>query len=250
MAALYLRAIRAVQPQGPYFLGGWSFGGVVAFEMAQQLQAQGQAVALLAMLDAYFAPDPGSPLLGKDRTAFGRAAYHLRRTLERVDFHWSALALLEPSGRRVYVREKARQVKERLLRRAGGPGSGEFRFPDTRRGVPAARWQFSPTALFAPELSTDSLRGVTAANCHAWCAYVPKAYPGRVTLLLCRNRFLDGAGPDSTARWRALATGGLEVVEIPGSHIFIVTEPFVRGLAKKLKGCLRKAQAAVGRKER
>jgi len=37
MAAYYIKALRTVQPEGPYFLGGWSFGGLVAFEMAQQL---------------------------------------------------------------------------------------------------------------------------------------------------------------------------------------------------------------------
>ncbi|MEG3877084.1 amino acid adenylation domain-containing protein [Microcoleus sp. herbarium7] len=51
MAAFYIAAVREVQPQGPYFLGGWSFGGLVAFEMAQQLQEAGEKVALLAVLD-------------------------------------------------------------------------------------------------------------------------------------------------------------------------------------------------------
>ena len=46
MAAYYIEALRTVQPTGPYLLGGWSMGGVVAFEMAQQLHAQGQQVAL------------------------------------------------------------------------------------------------------------------------------------------------------------------------------------------------------------
>src|SRR5205823_2243155 len=54
----YVAALQAVQPVGPYLLGGWSFGGVVAFEMAQQLHAQGQTVALLALLDSW-APTPG-----------------------------------------------------------------------------------------------------------------------------------------------------------------------------------------------
>ncbi|MBW4632889.1 MAG: amino acid adenylation domain-containing protein [Iphinoe sp. HA4291-MV1] len=53
MAAHYIEAMQTVQPQGPYLLGGWSFGGLVAFEMAQQLQAQGQQVSLLALLDTY-----------------------------------------------------------------------------------------------------------------------------------------------------------------------------------------------------
>ena len=52
MASDYLTALRAVQPEGPYLLGGWSLGGIVAFEMAQQLEARGQKVALLALLDA------------------------------------------------------------------------------------------------------------------------------------------------------------------------------------------------------
>ena len=52
MAACYIEALRSVQPEGPYLLGGWSMGGEIAFEMAQQLHARGQGVALLALLDA------------------------------------------------------------------------------------------------------------------------------------------------------------------------------------------------------
>ncbi|CAM3286845.1 Amino acid adenylation domain-containing protein [Corallococcus soli] len=62
MAALYVDALRAVQPQGPYRLGGWSMGGVVAYEMARQLQARGETVALLALVD----PSPAKD----DRVAF------------------------------------------------------------------------------------------------------------------------------------------------------------------------------------
>ena len=51
MAARYIEEIRRFQPEGPYFLGGYSFGGSVAFEMAQQLARRGQNVALLAILD-------------------------------------------------------------------------------------------------------------------------------------------------------------------------------------------------------
>ncbi|MHC5863447.1 thioesterase domain-containing protein, partial [Nostoc sp.] len=64
MASHYIEALRRVQPKGPYFLGGWSFGGWVAFEMAQQLQKSGEEVALLAVLDT-LAPIPGNiPSLG------------------------------------------------------------------------------------------------------------------------------------------------------------------------------------------
>ena len=52
IAALYIKEIRTVQPHGPYFLGGYSFGGVLALEMAQQLRSQGEKIALVAMFDA------------------------------------------------------------------------------------------------------------------------------------------------------------------------------------------------------
>ena len=52
MATDYVRAVQASQPQGPYFLGGYSFGGLIAFAMAHQLLAQGQQVALLILLDS------------------------------------------------------------------------------------------------------------------------------------------------------------------------------------------------------
>lgn len=53
MAAHYCEAIRQVQPHGPYYLAGWSLGGVIAFEMAQQWTAQGETVALVALIDSY-----------------------------------------------------------------------------------------------------------------------------------------------------------------------------------------------------
>ncbi|MBF6301929.1 amino acid adenylation domain-containing protein, partial [Nocardia amamiensis] len=60
-AARYVELIRSVQPQGPYHLLGWSFGGVIAHEMAVQLQREGETVALLAVMDSYMADPPGTP---------------------------------------------------------------------------------------------------------------------------------------------------------------------------------------------
>lgn len=53
MASHYLREIASIQPRGPYFFGGFSFGGLVAYEMAQQLRAQGEEVGLLVLFDTY-----------------------------------------------------------------------------------------------------------------------------------------------------------------------------------------------------
>ncbi|WP_039801382.1 AMP-binding protein, partial [Nocardia araoensis] len=60
-ARRYLELIRAKQPNGPYHLLGWSFGGVIAHEMAVQLQREGERVALLAVMDSYMADPPGTP---------------------------------------------------------------------------------------------------------------------------------------------------------------------------------------------
>ena len=68
MAAYYIQAMQTVQPTGPYLLGGWSMGGVVAFEMAQQLHAQGQPVALLAILDGRI-PTPDDTFPEQDAEA-------------------------------------------------------------------------------------------------------------------------------------------------------------------------------------
>jgi thioesterase domain-containing protein len=58
MAARYADAMRATQPRGPYHLAGWSFGGLVALEVARRLRDQGESVPLLAMLDTRLRPDP------------------------------------------------------------------------------------------------------------------------------------------------------------------------------------------------
>jgi thioesterase domain-containing protein/acyl carrier protein len=56
LASRYIEALLPVQPRGPYLLGGWSLGGVIAFEIARQLEARGEPVALLALLDAWVSP--------------------------------------------------------------------------------------------------------------------------------------------------------------------------------------------------
>jgi thioesterase domain-containing protein len=67
MAALYISAIRNVQPRGPYLLGGYSGGGVIAVEMAQQLRAAGEKTALIALLDTFSPTVPERCYTWRDR---------------------------------------------------------------------------------------------------------------------------------------------------------------------------------------
>jgi len=130
LAAAYVAAVRDVQPRGPYLLGGWSMGGTVAQEMARRLHADGEHVALLAMLDAndpaHIRPLPGAD----DDEVDAELAVRYLRALEAFlgvdlgagdDGARTALLALSPADRRAEV--ERRLAPHRLLGRgeAAGP---------------------------------------------------------------------------------------------------------------------------------
>ncbi|MDR3637955.1 MAG: amino acid adenylation domain-containing protein [Isosphaeraceae bacterium] len=89
MARFFVTKVRAIQPHGPYVLGGYSGMGVVAFEAAQQLYAQGQEVRLLVLFDATSLPSrKGSPRLVRGFSAVARARYHWRNLAMRRPLLW------------------------------------------------------------------------------------------------------------------------------------------------------------------
>jgi thioesterase domain-containing protein len=83
MARQYVEAIRQVQPEGPYHLGGWSLGGVVALEMAQQLLGAGHDVGLLAFLDTTIPFGPANRRYTEGLDESGRE-YGLELTLDEL----------------------------------------------------------------------------------------------------------------------------------------------------------------------
>jgi amino acid adenylation domain-containing protein len=93
LAAHYIKEVRLVQPVGPYFIGGVCSGGIVAFEMARQLQAQGQEVLLLALIEPSPPPIPGpGAYLKFARSTFSRfwlrVGSHLRRIGQQSPVEW------------------------------------------------------------------------------------------------------------------------------------------------------------------
>jgi aspartate racemase len=104
LAAHYIDEMQAVQPEGPYFLGGVCSGGVVAFEMAQQLLVQGQKVALLALVEP--SPPPAPSL----RTYFRLGTSILRRVVQRFDHHSRSFAQPTSGQWRTYAHLKAKLV--------------------------------------------------------------------------------------------------------------------------------------------
>ncbi|OYE03761.1 non-ribosomal peptide synthetase [Nostoc sp. 'Peltigera membranacea cyanobiont' 232] len=102
MATHYIQELQTVQPHGPYFISGWSFGGLVAFEMAQQLSHQGEQIALLALIDT------NPPYLSyKEPVDYAFLLVELFK--DRLDLCLEELRQLEPEEQIIYVEEQAKQ---------------------------------------------------------------------------------------------------------------------------------------------
>lgn len=216
MAAHYIKEMHALQPQGPYYLGGSSFGGLLAFEMAQQLHAQGEQTAVLALFDTYA---PGYEELLSANGSLRRRGHLL---MQRVNLHFANLILLERDAKVRYAREKAELFKGRMK---GRIKALENRVKNTLRKLSHSNGHLVP-ADDEPDIALQALK-----------EYVPQIYPGRVTLFRASKRSL-GDKTDRDLGWGKLAAGGVEIHEIPGYHGSIVMEPRVRVLAQKLEACI------------
>ena len=215
MAAHYIKEIKEVQSVGPYFLGGRSMGGTIAFEMACQLQAAGDEVGLLALLDTY--PSGYQKLLPDTGTLRSK----LGRLSARVRCHYGNLSGLPTSEQLSYLGEKAQygpiRFKTFLWRKT-------YRlFERLGRTLPRA------------------FRDVKEFNSMAASEYVPRRYAGLVTLFWASGD--RRASFDLVDGWRVLAAGGIDIHEISGSHLNLIKEPYVTELAQKLKSCLELGQA-------
>ncbi len=215
MAARYVAAIRARQPRGPYHLGGFSFGCLVAYEMACQLSAQGERVALLALLDEPAPVDGHRPaglnLAWQLGSGIARSIWpHLHDYLYLRD---TMLAGEEGDG----VRARWR----RFLARSVMAGY-----------IPA---EHRPMALRQPAI--PPMAELFKLHVALTGTYAPRAYAQRVTLLKVTE--LGGRNAsDPTWGWSMLAAGGVEVIPVPGEHLTVLRMPHVEALAGALSECL------------
>jgi amino acid adenylation domain-containing protein len=208
MAAYYIDAMRVVQAEGPYLLGGWSMGGVVALEMAQQLHAQGQRTALLALLDTRI-PSADEEFADED----------FEVTL-LVDFVRYFGLSLDP--RDYLTRLPKHELLERVLEHA------------KRAGLMPSDIEVSQAQPFID---------LCKADFRATRNYELRHYPGRITLFKAGQE-LAGASSDPTLGWSEWAAGGAEVHVVPGNHATMVYRPHVEVLAEALRACLDQVRAA------
>jgi oxalate---CoA ligase len=208
MAAHYLREVRGYQPLGPYYLGGYSMGGIVAYEMARQLRAAGENVALLALIDTYSG-------VGRRFMLVPWLRFHLRNFAE-VPF----------SEVRSYLAQRLRNVTRRVLERI------RRRVSATKRGsLPNPEGRHLPCF---EETNEMAVRAYPIAPCDA-----------DVVLLKGELRAWDH--PDLHDGWRGLVRGDLEIRKISGGHWDIIAEPHVRTLAAELADCLERSHAHASR---
>ncbi|MGD0207573.1 MAG: amino acid adenylation domain-containing protein [Verrucomicrobiota bacterium] len=206
MAAWYIQALQTVQPTGPYLLGGWSMGGVVAFEMAQQLHAQGQRVSLLALLDGRI-PTPDETFPEEDSEAILLVERYFGISFGPRE----SLAKLPKDEQLAFMLEQGKSA-----------------------GLVPAELDVSQARRFVELLRSD-LRATQN--------YGLRLYPGRITFFKASER-LAGTSPDPTLGWSEWATGGVEVHLVPGNHANLMYKPHVKVLAEKLMACLNQAQSA------
>ncbi|WP_165226314.1 amino acid adenylation domain-containing protein [Aquisphaera insulae] len=229
LAGSYLAAMREVQPAGPYLLGGYSLGGTVALEMARRLNAEGERVALLAMLDATAPTGP---------PAVGDSLLRLARRAEKLPLFRDALDL-DDAG----VDDPTRRVAF-LLSYLGVSGPLARGMVDRLSGMdPAEQRQealraFGLDAVYREEMRPDRTAGlwrVLAANLLAASRYVPQPYGGDVVLF----RAGQPAFRDSSLGWDRLARS-VTVHTIPGDHASFLVPPgadaLARGLVEEIRG--------------
>ncbi|HEY6930341.1 MAG TPA: amino acid adenylation domain-containing protein, partial [Thermoanaerobaculia bacterium] len=210
MAAAYLKEIRDFQPEGPYHIGGASYGGLIAFEMAQQLVRDGQQVGMLAMFDTW---GPDYPRLRPDERS---PRIRWVRFSERVALHVGNIISAKGLREKVaYIAWKCSVLIDTFLKFVGR------RTEKIRKSLGLPR----------------SLRQLEVRLGEAKSRYVPAVYPGRVTLFRA-TRQPAGFGEDRELGWTRVSGDGVDVYDVPGFHGSVVHEPRVPILAEKLTQAL------------
>jgi len=200
-----------LQPEGPYYIGGASFGGTEALEMAQQLKQQGDEVALLVMFDhAPHNAECGE--LGSKETAVN--------FLKNVPLWAGSFVKLGP-----------KKMAARLQRQA--------RVFAHEAGAKLKHNEISPDQVTADDLLDyaselpQHRRTLIEKNYYAMKAYMPQQYDGPVLVIQAQARSLFRV-IDPVEGWKQLSTGNLMVHTIPGSHEGIFRSPNVEILAEQL----------------
>jgi len=221
IATHYASEIQMVQPRGPYLLGGYCFGALVAFEIAHQFSQQGEEIRMLFLLD----PDqPKNVLL--DPASVQMAA---KPTMESSPQQWwfrhrrSLSSLGSPVEKLDYCLSRLNGVIKLLCALVATPV------------VKIAKKITIEACLKLDYKIPAALRSsyILAMYGRAVEKYIPSIHPGRLDI------FMSAEGGQESQCWSRLAEGGVEIHVVPGDHRSVLKEPYLKYWAGKLKTCLR-----------
>lgn len=247
LAAHYVQEIRLVQPEGPYHLGGWCVGGIIAYEMARQLQQAGQEVALLALLDSAPPTAENAPP-DNDATLFTQFAWDLGRLLGRnlpASYKIALLGLLDAAlptlgEQAVDTRLVAEFIADLLAELQGPDGAATYEMLKQLtldEQLQCLIAHVKEAHIDPPEAEQAYLRHlylIYSTNVRAIQAYIPQAYSGDITLFHASDEVIAGL-ENPVAAWEKFTAGKVNVYTVPGDHYSILKETNVQVLATELK---------------
>ncbi|MGB7131472.1 MAG: amino acid adenylation domain-containing protein [Candidatus Sulfotelmatobacter sp.] len=213
MVTAYLAEIKSLQPEGPYFLGGYCSGGVLAWEAAQQLRAQGERVALLVLIQTFH---PSCVQFKPTTTVFHRWWYRMKK---RIDLERENLSI---HGKR-HITERCQRALD-IVRTKAVIGFDNL-IGHSRRSLSV------PYILERLAIEHNGARD----------KYLPSSYPGDVLLFRSIEQ-LSGLVADFSLGWRDLIRGELEICEVRGHQENMLSEPNVTYIAGVLNSRLERAQ--------
>jgi amino acid adenylation domain-containing protein len=240
MAADHITTLRAFQPQGPYQIGGHCNGGLIAFEMARQLDAMGESVSNLVLIGAT-GLNARFRLLQNLSRLYGSILRHQAGREQELFLQWRE-RLIQVIESRQDNFERLRKIKKlrlpeqiSLLSRAGWQGVKSFldKF-NYRKGndeMPVLRVEDDGTE----ESLTDFRNQLNEDYVKAMLSYVPRRYAGKVSLLLPAEWIQDYAN-DLTMGWGKVAAK-VDVHIIAGGHLTCLVN-HMDELAQHLRWCL------------
>jgi thioesterase domain-containing protein len=208
LAQLYAAELRGAQPRGPYYLFGYSFGGVVAFEVARELVAQGQRVGLVVMADC---PAPGYP---KPPPVWERARTHARNLVDGT-----------PTERVRYLRDRVENTVTRMSTWLG----------------------FVPHVDIEPvDKVPEHIKHVDAALYEAYNHYQPTPQCVDVLFLTADTApdWPTAKFDDPLMGWAVALRGRISQCSVPGAHLSIFAPENVPVLVERIQAALRAAERA------
>ncbi|MGQ0541539.1 MAG: thioesterase domain-containing protein, partial [Blastocatellia bacterium] len=213
MAEFYIREMKEIQPEGPYYLGGSSFGGYAAFEMARQLTAKGHKIGMLAMFDT------STPEYKKLMPGTSTFQVHFHELLGRLKLHQDSLTELSGKEKAKYLLQKLNKVRIKYRRTIANKYKKYVR-------------RFYANVKGTSEIPKKYIQ-IEDQIYRASKKFNPGKFSGDMTIFRAETQPF-GVYPDRALGWGPLVEGSIEILDIPGHHTSIMAEPYVKVLAEKL----------------